>query len=150
MTLEERFWAKVDKSGGPDACWPWIAHRNGDGYGKFRVSSESVEGAHRVAFKLSGGVLTDEDPDALHECDNPPCCNPSHLFAGNSTINNRDRKQKGRSAVGEKAGRARLTEDQVRGIRSSGKTIRELAKIHGVHFNTVQAVKARKSWEHIP
>jgi hypothetical protein len=24
-TQEERFWAKVYRSGGPDACWPWQA-----------------------------------------------------------------------------------------------------------------------------
>ena len=25
MKQEERFWPKVDKSGGKDACWPWLA-----------------------------------------------------------------------------------------------------------------------------
>lgn len=146
--IADRFWEKVDKSGGPDACWPWIACMSG-GYGSFRVSSQEVDGAHRQAFKLSGGELTEEFPDVLHECDNPPCCNPSHLFAGNSTINNRDRQAKGRSAIGEKAGRVRLTEEKVRAIRESTETIRDLAVTYGVHFNTIQAVKTCKSWAHV-
>ena len=29
-----RFWAKVDKSSGPDACWLWTASKRGN-YGSF-------------------------------------------------------------------------------------------------------------------
>jgi hypothetical protein len=34
--LAERYWSKVDKSGGPDACWPWTAGRSAGGYGILR------------------------------------------------------------------------------------------------------------------
>jgi hypothetical protein len=78
-TLEERFWAKVDKSGGPSACWLWTASTN-KGYGQLEIDGRP-EGAHRIAYKLSIGPI----PNGLsvcHSCDNPPCCNPSHLFLG--------------------------------------------------------------------
>lgn len=41
-TLEERFWTKVDKSGGPDACWPWTAYRSG-GYGRIGVKGHGSD-----------------------------------------------------------------------------------------------------------
>ena len=55
------FWSRVDQSAGPDACWPWTACKRPNGYGA--VSWQGRDGgAHRVAFLLSGGILTDEKP----------------------------------------------------------------------------------------
>ena len=72
-TLEQRFWAKVDMTAGPDACWPWTTYCTPDGYGRFG----SVP-AHRTAYELSTG----EQLGALetdHRCHNRACCNPAHL-----------------------------------------------------------------------
>lgn len=33
--LAERFWSKVDRSGGSDGCWVWTRARNTWGYGSF-------------------------------------------------------------------------------------------------------------------
>lgn len=79
----DRFWAKVDRSGGPDACWNWTASTTADGYGRFRVrpesSGESQKAlAHRVAYELLVGPI----PDGLqidHLCRNRGCVNPAHL-----------------------------------------------------------------------
>jgi hypothetical protein len=101
MTTEERFWAKVDRSGGPDACWLWTAgtFRLRNGYGKFGAdpaASRTVY-AHRFAYELSHGPIP---PGLLvcHHCDNPPCCNPAHLFLGTIADNMRDMSDKGRAA----------------------------------------------------
>jgi hypothetical protein len=77
--LATRFWAKVDKTGGPDACWLWAGTTGDRGYGVFRVG-DGTDRAHRLAFVSAGGVI----PDGFvvtHSCDNPPCCNPAHLNA---------------------------------------------------------------------
>jgi hypothetical protein len=77
-TADERFWAKVDKSAGPDGCWPWTGARQDKGYGLFSPTHSRQVGAHRVAYELTTGQI----PDGMvidHLCRNPPCVNPAHL-----------------------------------------------------------------------
>ena len=94
------FWARVDRSAGDEACWPYTGSRRGNGYGRLRLFGK-YELAHRVAYRLTAGDI----PDALHvchRCDNPPCCNPAHLFVGTHQDNMNDKVAKGR-------GRGRLS-----------------------------------------
>ena len=90
---EGYFWSRVDTSGGPDACWPFIGTKNACGYGTLSYQSR-VYRAHRLAL-----ILSDSDkPDlqALHHCDNPPCCNPKHLYWGTRSDNMKDAWKRGR------------------------------------------------------
>lgn len=98
-SLECRFWSKVDKSGGPDACWNWIAKaraQGGTGYGMFTITNGKYKHAHRLAWELTNGPI----PDGLHgchKCDNVLCCNPAHLFLGSHQENMEDMIRKGRN-----------------------------------------------------
>ena len=83
----DRFWPKIDRSGGPSACWPWIGARNRRGYGRISVGGKN-QLAHRVAYSLVVG--TPEGTMILHSCDNPPCCNPAHLRSGTAGDNTDD------------------------------------------------------------
>ena len=75
LTLEERFWSKVDRSEyGPGGCWPWIGHRLPAGYGTL-----GNEYSHRLAVKISGRVIPDRYSVDHVICQNPPCCNFAHL-----------------------------------------------------------------------
>lgn len=98
MTLRaliwDRFWSKVDKSGGKTACWPWRGVINSNGYGYFRIGRRVVR-AHRVAYALVFGDI-EEGFDILHACDNRPCCNPDHLSEGTQSENNRQAYARGR------------------------------------------------------
>jgi len=81
-TLAERFHAKVDRSGGPTQCWPWLGARNSNGYGRFRHvgRKEPATTAHRIAYELAKGPLPPgTEPD--HLCGNRDCQNPAHLEA---------------------------------------------------------------------
>lgn len=92
--VEDRFWEKVDKSGGPDACWPFCGRLDKNGYGKFRFRGEMTT-AHRVAYILTKGEIP-EGMEAMHSCDNRPCCNPADLVAGTHAENMTDQFAKGR------------------------------------------------------
>ncbi len=97
-TEEEVFWERVDRSAGPDACWPWTRGGSG-GYGLFKRKGKNV-GAHRLAWELTNGPI----PSAMfirHTCDNPPCCNPAHLLIGTTQDNTQDRNERGRTAAGD-------------------------------------------------
>lgn len=91
----ERFWAKVDRRG-PDDCWEWTAGCNRKGYGKFSLDGATRQ-SHRISWELANGQIP-EGLCVLHRCDNPPCCNPAHLFLGTHADNHADRSLKGRHA----------------------------------------------------
>lgn len=75
----EKFWSLVDKSGGEDACWPWLGRCNKDGYGHTYIKgNRSDVRVHRVACALAG-IPQPEGMEADHLCRNRPCCNPKHI-----------------------------------------------------------------------
>lgn len=98
-SLEDRFWSKV-RIGEPDDCWEWTATRFPSGYGNFSMGarSQGKVGAHRVAYELANGPIP-PGMDICHHCDNPPCCNPRHLYAGSVSDNLRDAVRRGRRRV---------------------------------------------------
>lgn len=98
---EERFWSLIDRSGGIDACWIWTASLRTTGYGQFYYE-ETVQAAHRVAWKIVNGSIPD-GLYVLHKCDNPVCCNPTHLFVGTPKDNVEDMMRKGRHATQKRA-----------------------------------------------
>ena len=101
--LEDRFWSYV-KQGSPNECWPWTGGTGRRGYGKFWMRGRSIP-AHRVAYLLNKGSPGHYLSDYVcHSCDNPPCCNPAHLWAGTAQDNQDDSKTKGRTAKGDKNG----------------------------------------------
>jgi hypothetical protein len=91
-----QFWSRV-KRGEPDECWPWLGAKNKDGYGYFK-RQQKLFAAHREAFTITTGEdITGKH--VCHTCDNPPCCNPAHLFSGTKTDNMRDAAKKKRLAM---------------------------------------------------
>lgn len=81
MAIAPRFWARVDRSGGPHACWPWTGALHSSGYGVLwggRDDARRWLRAHRVAYELLVGPI----PDGMqldHLCRNRRCVNPAHL-----------------------------------------------------------------------
>lgn len=101
-SLEERFWAKVNKNGpihrykpelGP--CWLWTAALDTKGYGVFGKTSDDTVFAHRFAYELKYGPT---ELYVLHSCDVPNCVNDAHLFDGTQQDNINDMMSKGRGA----------------------------------------------------
>jgi hypothetical protein len=141
-----RFHSYVDRSAGPDACWPWLAGRSSKGYGVFNVSKRQCR-ANRVAYFLATGRDLGE-LHALHECDRPDCCNAGHIFLGTNADNMADRNRKGRQAKGESI-RGKLTITDVIEIRASGKASEELSTQFGVTSSCINKIRSGKSWRHV-
>jgi hypothetical protein len=148
-------WQRIDATGGPDACWLWTGARSGKGYGTVHGSLPRALYTHRLAWELAWGPIP-PGLCVLHRCDNPPCCNPAHLFLGTKAQNSADMVAKGRSARGERQHNARLNEAQVREIRvkrASGERLRALAAEYNVHANTILRVTIERSrpgsWSHV-
>jgi hypothetical protein len=95
----------------------------------------------------------------MHACDNPPCCNPLHLLAGNAQLNRMDSVRKRRANTsrvpriwGEKHHKAKLTEAQVieiRRRRAGGETIVSLGLEFGVAHTNISMIANRQIWKHI-
>lgn len=146
-----RFWSKVDRSGGDDACWPWQGTRARRGYGRFKIRTGEALIAHRVAYYLANGVA----PEllVLHSCDNPPCVNPRHLSQGTDVENVRQRTQRRRTAEGSRAASAKLTEQdipQIRQLLAAGNTIASVARTYNIGESAIRDIRDRHTWDHIP
>jgi hypothetical protein len=130
-----------------------------DGY--IRTTRKGVKlGDHQWAFLDAHGWLPEM---VCHHCDNPPCSEPAHLFAGNAQANSDDCLAKRRKARGERQGFAKLTETDVLKIRelygeslgrrrvgTGGYRHADLAQVFGVCEGTVAAITQRRTWTHIP
>jgi hypothetical protein len=162
---DARFWARVAR-GAETECWPWQAHCGHFGHGQLVVQGAHYK-AHRFAYALTYGAIPD-GLCVLHRCDNPPCCNPAHLFLGTNADNVADRQAKQRHARGDNAGprlhpeavergmqryNARLTDGIVREIRhlAAQKQMTQKAIAHrfGVSPQLVTEVVKRRTWKHV-
>jgi hypothetical protein len=164
------FWSQVDRSGGPDACWPWTGGLFGEGYGNAwaipgipcRPASGRIT-SHRLAWILtygdpgthvapSGRVITNR---VRHRCPGGPnrlCSNPAHLRTGSDKANADDRADDGNTFRGEQVGIHKLTEAAVREAllaHAAGESIDSLAERFGVHRGTMVPALNGDTWAHV-
>lgn len=151
---QERFWQQVKKVKGEKSCWLWAGDTSPDGYGKFSLFRDEKWHSlrsHRYVYEITYGTIP-VDLLVLHECDNPICVRPDHLFLGTQQDNIADKVTKRRQARGEKMATAKLTASQVQMIRSGarmGLTLTEIAKVYRVSIETISAICRYRTWKHV-
>ena len=109
--------------------------------------------AHRVSWELHYGPIP-EGMVVMHECDNPPCCNPVHLRLGTQSENMEDMREKARGVTthhtGERNPASKLTRAQVVEMRrrhGDGEFARALAREFGINHKTALQIVKGQIWK---
>lgn len=151
--LLRRFLAKIRWT---EAFCPWIWKGNCDscGYAKIVVRDAETDAllsrkASRVAYELFNGPIPD-GMQVLHNCDNPKCIWPGHLRLGTQSENIKEAFDKGRKTqLGEENSCHKLTEREVKEIKSSGLSVAELASKYEVAKTTIYMILQGNRWGHV-
>ena len=144
-------------------CWLFDGHLDPSGYGIIDRGKKGIRPriarAHRITYEHFVGPI----PPGLfvcHHCDTRACCNPDHLFLGTNADNMRDMVKKDRHYMkkghtynrGENSFSARLSENDVRAIRSDrarGVPLKPLAEKYSVTVQAICAIARRRLWKHV-
>lgn len=132
-----------------DECLIWPFYRNQRGYASWSVDGSPCL-AHRVIFEMARGAPPTSKHVAAHNCFNGAggCVNPRHVRWATQSENECDKVASGTSNRGSRHGMSRLTEEDVRGIRSLEGVMpqKEIGLKFGVSKWTVGEIIRRKRW----
>lgn len=148
ISLEERLWEKVKKT---DTCWIWTGAKTKLGYGKIggREWKNGWIGAHRAMWEIVNGEIP-KGMVICHQCDNPSCVRPSHLFLGTREDNENDKIMKKRHLFGERHNLAKLKLEQVIQIKDEyaigNVTQYQLAGKYNVSQTEINRIINNKRW----
>lgn len=160
LSLESRFWARIDKNGPTQPhmttpCWRWLGFLL-VGYASMRETGQKrarIIRASHVSWRLHGNGDVPADKILCHQCDNPECTRPDHLYAGTDATNMADAKARDRHSRGSRSPRAKLTEAaviEIRQLAAAGVSHGKLAARFGVAPSLIHRVVHGINWAHVP
>lgn len=147
LPLVERFLKWVDVRG-KDECWEWQGYRNKLGYGIFLRDK-----AYRASYRIFNGPIIN-GLWVLHKCDNPPCCNPNHLYLGTPQDNVDDCWNRGRAKRERGTDRycCKLDETKVREIMRrilAGESVLALSREFRIGRSVIYHIAYGDRWRHV-
>lgn len=149
---ELRKWLEANSSFSGDECLIWPHGRGRSGYGLVTIAGQGIL-AHRYMCELEHGPAPNPKLDAAHSCGNGHlgCVNPKHLRWATRSENVEDAIEHGTFPIGEAAPAAKLTEIEVRAIRSlQGVHLQEtIAQKFGVSRRTISDIHRRMTWRRL-
>lgn len=126
-----------------NGCWICVSHcRDRDGLTRYHGGL-----MHRGIYEAAYGVTLDRKTTVFRECREGACLNPEHMTEGAHADNARDRSRKGRTAIREQNGRAKLTSDQVRYVKQCDLTSVKVAEELGVDPSLVRRIRRGETWK---
>lgn len=114
------------------SCWPWKLAPNAEGRPQFSLNGKKVL-AYRIVYELVNGEPLGKRL-ILHQCDNPICCNPDHLKAGDHKGNMKEMRDR------ERHGQSKHVVSAIRKLASEGITHAVIAKRYGLGRSTVTEI----------
>jgi Mor family transcriptional regulator len=150
--IKQRILDNVKHEAGPldTPCWIWQRGKTPDGYGLTSVKNKTTR-VHRLAFT----VFYNTDISGLlvcHKCDNPSCCNPSHLFSGTNADNSDDKVKKDRHTKGTQQWKSIFTENDVLEVikmYNDGYSVVHISEKYNCSLDAVRSILHGKTWKHI-
>lgn len=129
-----------------DECIDWpFACGNSSGRGHIWWEGRT-RFAHHVVLILAGRNVPAWPLEVRHLCGNRLCVNVRHLLDGTRSENYADSVGHGTCSRGERNGKAKLTEADVRAIRAAVGTSSEIATRYGTSHPNVHSIRTRRSW----
>ncbi|WP_199546581.1 hypothetical protein [Streptomyces sp. N35] len=151
-TALERYENQIDRSGGPDACHPWLGAQ-GNAYGVFWDGTYTPGGhchlvkVHAWGYRQKVGAL---EPGEVvrHLCHNKLCQNERHWAKGTPHDNARDSMAAGIHLGPGKMTSARVVEARRR-YAAGGLSQRALAAEYGISEGHLRNIVNYRVWKHV-
>ena len=136
-------------------CMEWQGSYTGNGHPAVRHNKQNVL-ARRLAYTLARNVIKPGYVLAM-KCSNPRCIDPAHVVQRTEKQHMAHMGKQGRqsdhlrsakiAATKRASGQAKLTEQQVREIRASQKTNRQLAAEYGINPSRINGIRLGRMWK---
>lgn len=135
-----------------NGCWLWNGGKNRDGYGQVRLKGRT-EYAHRISWVIHNGPIP-KGMCVCHQCDNPLCVRPDHLFLGTHAENMADMIAKNHVARfhGKEDTHTKLAKKDIRRMREQylfGADRKDISLVFNVSISSVYAIVGRRTWRHV-
>lgn len=125
----------------------------GQGYGLMLIGRDIRVIASRFAWEVLQGHKMPRALEAAHHCNNPPCCNPWHIYAATRQQNVDDIVRAGRTTRGSRQANSKLTEADIPYIDTlyrEGVPVRTIADVFHASTGAIYGAVLRHNWRHIP
>jgi hypothetical protein len=145
-------WLREHVSHIGEDCLTWpFAVSSKDGYGRVHHPDDGrLMTASRLMCLLVHGEPPTPQHEGAHTCGrgSSACVNPGHLYWATPSKNQADRVDHGTSNRGERQGRSKLTEVDVRAIRGmlGSMTQGSIADLFGVEVSTISRISTGDVW----